>query len=175
MSRARKLLNLIEAADYLQIVNKTARSAGAVGKRAIVPRYVASIATPSDKILDYGAGPKAIHTEMLRNQGLDVTAWEIGKNFVKGVHDINALKRTYDIVYASNVLNVQPSKKYIEKVVSRISKLVRPGGKFVCNYPISPRKSDVSAEELIELLIKYFRKVERCGGTKKAPLLVCFK
>ena len=106
--------------SYANIVTKTARYTGAVGKKAVVPRYVANIASFDDEILDFGSGSKAIHVQMLKNQGFNVTAWDLGKNFVKGIHSPDALKRQYDIVYASNVLNVQPSRKYLDIIVKKL-------------------------------------------------------
>ena len=48
-------------------------------------------------------------------------------------------------------------------------------GKLEVNYPINPRKSDVTEIEIEELLRNNFKMVERVGGSKKAPLFLCVK
>lgn len=123
-------------------VNRTARSAGAVGPGAVVPGIVCRTwygARPIPTVLDYGAGPEAVHSKMLRDCGLDVAAWDIGYNFREGVHDPQALSRTYDVVMASNVLNVQPTPEHLLAVLDELFGLVKPYGMLVCNYPASPR------------------------------------
>ena len=51
------------------------------------------------------------------------------------------------------------------------------GGKFICNYPSSPRKMDLlTARDLEYMLRKTFGgSVERVGGTSSAPLWVVYK
>jgi len=164
--------------DEMEIANKTARAAGAVSARAIVPRYVADIESKhSDKekrkILDFGSGHEAMHTMNLRKQGLNVTAHEFGSNVRKGIHDPNALEKKYNHVFASNVLNVQSSKKMMEQTLDQIHDVLLPGGEFTGNFPESPRKSeDIDADYIEAELKKRFKTVERVKGfgTRKAPL-----
>ena len=50
----------------------TARSVGAVGKNAILPRFISDIdALKAHLILDFGCGAKAIHVRMLRERGYE--------------------------------------------------------------------------------------------------------
>lgn len=79
--------------DEVEIANRTSRSRGAVGKRAIVPRLVPQYASQSDTILDFGAGKDAVHALDLREQGYNVTAYEFGSNVDSKLHDMDALKK----------------------------------------------------------------------------------
>lgn len=54
--------------EELEIANKTSRSLGAVGLKAIVPKYILANAKKSDKILDFGAGKDAQHAINLKLQ-----------------------------------------------------------------------------------------------------------
>ena len=155
----------------MAVATATARSAGAVGRRALVPRRVLAIARPGQSILDFGSGPKAMHTMMLRDAGLDVTAHDFPANVRQGVHDPNALDWQYDIVMASNVLNVQSSNPMLQETVDQLIALRQPGGVIVANFPESPRKLPGATAGRIE---DYFRlrglQPHRVGGTKQAPV-----
>lgn len=162
--------------DEIRIANATSRSSGASVRnkdgslRAVVPKYVESIARKEDKILDYGAGKWAVHTLYLREKGFDCTAYDFGDN-VKYIHDQNALKKQYDIVFASNVLNVCSSLTMLIDTVKEIYNATEENGVAIMNYPSSPRKLvlDVtSMEQVIENVFKY--KIARVGGTKSAPV-----
>ena len=157
--------------DEVEIANKTSRSAGAVSGKAIVPKYVEEHGNKEHHILDFGAGKDAIHAKNLHEKGFNVTAHEFGSNQKRGLHDPEALHKKYDHVYASNVLNVQSSPEMLHKTLDQIHSVIKPGGHFTANLPESPRKHpDLNAEMLHHELSKRFEKVERVGGTKKAPL-----
>jgi len=128
--------------EAVDIANRTSRSRGAVGAKAVTPRVVRSLVkNKSAKILDFGAGKGADHAMSLREDGYDVTAHEFGSNVQPGVHDPDALRNgPYHVVYASNVLNVQSSKAMLRKTLMQIHKALRPGGVFIGNFPMSPRK-----------------------------------
>lgn len=164
--------------EETKVANKTARAAGAVGEKAIVPRHVEDVeAKHGDKehrtILDFGSGDKAAHTQRLRAKGHNVTAHEFGSNQKPGVHDPDALKKQYHHVFASNVLNVQSNKKMMGHTLDQIHKAVKPGGAFTGNFPASPRKAaDIDHNHVEGELKKRFHHVERVKGkgTKSAPL-----
>lgn len=157
--------------EFVRIANLTSRAHGAVGSKALVPRAVQSIATTKDRILDYGAGKHAAHTQYLRDLGFNVTAYDFGANVDPELHDPNALGRKYTLVFASNVLNVQSSVDMLGKTLDQIRSVVAPGGKFVGNLPMTPRKSpDLSANLLKAELLARFQTVERIGGTNQAPV-----
>lgn len=155
--------------NEIEVANKTARSSGAVGVKAIVPKQVRQVAfDKSMTILDFGSGPEAIHTKALREEGFNVTAHEFGAN-VREIHDPKALERTYDIVFASNVLNVQSSKSMLIQTLRDIKGCMHEHSIFICNYPKSLRKGDFSNEEIKSCLRSFFGRV----GDGKGNLYCC--
>lgn len=176
-------MGVVESMDnaYLKTVNSTCRSSGAVGGLALVPRVVPAYARKSDRILDFGAGTNAVQAMGLRAKGYNVTAYEIGNNFNPVYHDSSALKRKYAVVYASNVLNVQPSRVYLNAVLDAVAGVLKADGLFIANYPASPRKCEgLGVAELAGILNRHFSIVQRVKGTKdvpkiSTPLWVCIK
>lgn len=158
----------------IQIANATSRSRGSVGQNAITPKHVASIAKKTDKILDFGAGKDALHTMTLRKLGFNVTAHEFGSNFNNIIHSEDALAYKYDLVFASNVINVQNSENMLIETLSSINNIVNDGGKFIFNFPSSPRKGfvgEITTDELLAIVRRYFREIKIVGGSKRAPLV----
>lgn len=136
-----KFCEAFKSEDIL-VANATSRNTGAVGAKALVPRMVAQLAAPEDRILDFGAGKDAAHAARLRaDNNLNVTAWEFGSNFNPELHDRLALSKKYDIVYASNVINVQNSVQMLRDTLRQIHNTLKPGGIFIGNLPFEPRKN----------------------------------
>jgi len=158
------------------IANKTSRNTGAVGKNAIVPKYVREYVRDyfyncfSPTILDFGAGKTAAHTQALLDEGYDVIAYEFGKNINLELHNLFALAQQYDIVFASNVLNVQSSLEMARNTIEQFSSVVNSGGVAIANYPAVPRKMDLTVDGMVNLLLERFETVSKVGGTKQAPL-----
>jgi SAM-dependent methyltransferase len=145
--------------DELEIANRTSRSLGAVGAKALVPRVVRDWLQPTDRVLDFGAGKDAAHAVRLKDEGFDVTAHEFGKNQQPGLHDPNALQAgPYDVVYASNVLNVQSNVKMLTRTLLQIRRALKPGGIFIGNFPKQPRKmgNDFSPADMAAKLSEVF-------------------
>lgn len=162
------------SSSEIAIANSTSRALGAVGAKAITPAYVEKIAKKGHTILDFGAGKAAAHAERLKAAGLKVTAYEFGSNVDRTLHDVNALTRMYDIVYASNVLNVQSTPEMMTKTLQTVRKATKPTGVFVANFPSEPRKMPtLRAADLQAQLLTFFATVERVGGTGQAPLWLC--
>lgn len=163
--------------DEIRIANATSRSNGASTKnkdgsvRAIVPRYVAQYINKEESLLDFGAGRDAVHTQWLRDQGFDVTAYDFGENCVNGLHDKDALNKQYKVIMASNVLNVQSSMNMLLETLRQMCNSLECGGTLIMNYPASPRKMDLTAKELESIIEKVLMcEVAREGGTYSAPL-----
>lgn len=161
----------------IKIANATSRSNGAsaINKdgsiRAIVPKYVAEHINKEDSVLDFGAGKGAVHTKWLREEGFNVTAYDFGENCIEGLHDKNALQKQYKVIMASNVLNVNSSMPMLFETLKQIDHSLAPGGEFICNYPASPRKMELVANDLKEIIQSIFKgRIERVGGTSSAPL-----
>ena len=167
--------------EEIKIANATSRSNGASAKnkdgsvRAIVPKYVAEHINKEDSILDFGAGKAALHTQWLKELGFNATAYDFGNNVIEGLHDKDALSKRYKVIMASNVINVSSSLEMLIETLNQINNSLVPGGKFVVNYPSSPRKMDLSAAEMGMVIQNIFGGlVTRVGGTSSAPLwLVC--
>lgn len=43
-------------------------------------------------------------------------------------------------------------------------------GEFICNYPNSPRKMDMTVDDIARIIKEVFGNVEKVGGTKSAPI-----
>lgn len=144
--------------DEIKKANKTCRDNRAVGINAIVPRIIKEMFSPKDQLtfLDYGAGKNAIHTMDLRKEGYDVTAHDFGKNFTKGIHDPNALKKKYDVVFLSNVLNTQCSENMLVETMGEIWTCLKHDGAAIVNYPNAPRLTNFSTEKMEKYLSTVF-------------------
>jgi hypothetical protein len=121
------------------------------------------------RIFDFGAGWRAPHTAHLRAQGLDVTAHDFGRNFTAGVHDPLALSRTYDLVFASNVLNVQCTHRALLATIAQIA-IATCTGRAVANYPACPRKYCVDTRGVDRRLRIFFAEVDRIEDEDSAPV-----
>lgn len=159
--------------EEIKMVNATARTAGAVGAKALVPKAVLKLLQayfpndPSVKVLDYGSGPTAQHAARLREEGYAVTAHEIGDNLRRGVHDFEAMDYYYNLVYASNVLNVLPTREALRAVVEEIRGVcggTAGAGLFVFNYPSSPRKAGLKPVEVLYEVQQRFCMVQALKG-----------
>ena len=163
--------------EEIRVANSTSRTGGASAKnkdgsiRAVVPRYVLSSVNKNDTILDFGAGKGAIHTKWLREHGFDVTAYDFGNNCVEGLHDKDALSKQYKVIMASNVINVSSSYTMLLETLKQMYDSLEYGGTLIMNYPASPRKMDLTAIELENIIKNMFQgKVFRVGGSSSAPL-----
>lgn len=167
-------------AQEIKIAKATSRSAGASvikdGKiRAVVPLWVESNVDKSKTILDFGAGKGATSTKYLLGKGFEATAYDLWCGDGDELLDKYALNRQYDIVFASNVLNVQSSRKMLFETLNQIKQVMNNNGEFICNYPQSPRKMDLKETDIEKILLSMFGFVERIGGTKSAPVWKAIK
>lgn len=162
-------------AQEIKIAKATSRSAGASaikdGKiRAIVPLWVEKNIDKDKTILDFGAGKGATSTKYLLSKGFDVAAYDLWVGNGDELLDKFALNRQYDVVFASNVLNVQSSQSMLIETLSQIKDSMKDNGEFICNYPQTPRKMLLTSEEIERIIIKVFGSVERVGGIRSAPI-----
>lgn len=167
-------------AQEIKIAKATSRSAGASaikdGKiRAIVPLWVEKNINKDKAILDFGAGKGATSTKYLLSKGFDVAAYDLWVGNGDELLDKFALNRQYDVVFASNVLNVQSSQSMLFETLSQIKDSMKDNGEFICNYPQTPRKMLLSETDIEGFLLSIFSSVERVGGTKSAPIWKAIK
>jgi len=145
--------------EEMEIANKTSRTSknsGAVSDNAVVPKFVIQYTNKNDLILDYGAGKYPLHALRLKEKGYNVKSHDFGRNFNSEFHDNDALDNQYDVIYASNVLNVQSNEEMLKSTIDQIIKLMKKDCLFIANYPSSPRKMELSFNELKDILGEYF-------------------
>lgn len=167
-------------ADEIIAANKTSRNTGAVGMKAITPKYVREYVDNNYdkgtcKILDFGAGKTAAHARALVEDGYYCLAHEFGDNVDPRYHCGLAMLYEYDVVYASNVLNVQFLLYMFQETIKQIKSVMKDDGVFIANYPMAPRKMSAAAYQMRELLQNYFKSAVMVGGTKTAPILLMEK
>jgi hypothetical protein len=166
-------------------MNKTCRSKGAVGKDPLCYQWFREASGDLDKkstaILDFGAGKDLPHTKKLRRLGWDVEALEFGDNVTDEHIRLGDVpirpggEGFYDVVIASNVLNVQTSERMMRRTMLQIIGCARRRGTIIVNYPLSPRKTDIDADSVERRLKRRGLAVLRVGGTKKAPVWECMR
>lgn len=147
--------------EEIKIANATYRRKGSSvfdkdgNIRSVVARFVSNSISKDKKILDFGCGSEFIQGKYLRGLGFDVSAWDFGENKPKECVDALA-EETYDVVYASNVLNVISSMSMLMETLDQIYSCLKDGGMFIANYPQSPRKMAVSEKEMKKIIEKKF-------------------
>ena len=164
--------------EEIEKANRSSRSSGAVGPNAVTPRmvlqYIKDSGNRDVKILDFGSGKDAKHTYALRELGLDVTAHDFQSNIRDDHHDPHALNRQYDIIFASNVLNVQGSEMMLRRTIQDVMIALKDEGVFIANFPSSPRYYFESARDAKDILEDYFNISlihGSDGGKSSAPVL----
>lgn len=132
-------------------MNRTARRTGAIGYNAVVPRLVKQMLAKGEYVLDYGCGKSTAHGDAIaRETGASVDFYDIGANG-RGEQLFRAMKGDYDLVYASNVLNVQPNGAAIFAVLCELRDSVHRAGVIVFNYPTAPRHSTATNAEVVSM------------------------
>lgn len=160
--------------EEIKIANETSRTSkkpGAIGTKPVVVSFVEKIACFGDFILDFGAGKYPLHALQLKDKGFHVKAYEFGNNFDPKYHDENALSFKYDIVYASNVLNVQSSHSMLTNTLLQVKSAMRANSIFIANYPAAPRKLNLSKKEIKSILLESFYVNELGKNTMMMRLL----
>jgi hypothetical protein len=167
--------------EEIIIANRTSRNGAAIGTKALTPRVVRqylednNIDKETTTILDFGAGKAAAHAQAFVADGWGCLAYEFGDNIDPRVHCELALLNKYDIVYASNVLNVQSSLHMFEETIEQIKSVMKPDSVFFANYPLQPRKMSAAEWQMREMLAQHFTSVIWVGGKKNAPVLLMKK
>ncbi len=162
-------------AEQIEIANKTSRNSAAIGKKAITPAYVRQYIKDNlnmdASILDYGAGKTAAHAQAMVEDGYQCLAWEFGNNTDPRYHCELAMMNVYDVVYASNVLNVQSSMDMLLETIAEVKKVTNSKSVFIANFPADPRKMEhLTTGAMLAVLESHFTTVTRVGGTARAPL-----
>jgi hypothetical protein len=162
-------------AEEIKVANKTSRNSPAVGAKALTPKMARmymenNFKKDEARILDFGAGKHAIHAQAFVADGWDCQAYEFGDNVDPNIHSLFALSDKYDLVYASNVLNVQSNLTMLVETIMQIKAVMKEGAVFYANYPLEPRKSKMNAEAVRLVLQQHFDNVMWIEGKKNAPV-----
>lgn len=102
----------------------------------------------SGTVLDYGAGRKAIFAKKL-SEIHPVDAYDIGENFNENHVELTP----HDVIYASNVLNVQETPEMLDATLREIRANC---SMFIFNYPQAPRVMGMSKEDMLIKVSEYF-------------------
>jgi hypothetical protein len=149
--------------DYIKFVNRTYSKP--FSQRQVLPKFVIAqsnnfINSKNMRVLDYGAGKDIYGTKILRDAKCfrEVVAYDIGDNFVEGLHDKYVLNNKYksdwyDIAMLSNVINVQPSISDIISVLEDVKSCMKPKAFIYCNLPDFPRKSEIT-ESMLHVILR---------------------
>lgn len=143
--------------DETERAIRSARSTGAVGKNAIVPRIIPHLANKTNLILDFGCGKDMIHVKALKEEGYIIE----GYDFSLPKTNEFLISGYYDIIYLSNVLNVQSSEKMLEDLIETVWMCLRSQGFVIANYPKDPRYLGWSTTKMVEWLQENFISVVR--------------
>jgi len=132
-------------------------------EKTTVGTHVLENAKKDDAILDYGAGPQATQTKRLKDAGFkNVTAHDLPESRVSEHHTEDALDNKYDVVMASNVLNVQETDKDLTDTLKEMGKVLKEGGHIIANFPQEPRKhKDIQTSDQLESKLKDQFNVEK--------------
>lgn len=130
------------------------------GRGPVVARYVVRHLRPGkERLLDFGAGAAALQVRALLRLGYRVDGYDVpsspadlespspavrsrAKSYLDALEDevlVDTLEDPYDVVLASNVLNVQTSLARLRETLGEIRGALRPGGVLVANLPEEPR------------------------------------
>ena len=138
---------------------RTARSNGAVGKNAILPKFISEFEGAKEHlVLDFGCGKDAIHVQMLRKKGFEY-AYGIDLHPLTDSNlEANNGSLPWYLVYASNVLNVQPTRTTLNCTICKLSDYAKQGVAYL-SYPKTPRKLKLTDSQMEEILSPFFKAV----------------
>ena len=124
-------------------------------------------------VLDFGSGLFPSEALKLQSKGYNVTLHEFGNNFLPDVHSKVALDYKYDIILASNVINVQSSSNMLKLTLSLMADSLKAGGSIILNYPPYPNLLKLSKEELEKIFSKFFsfKQIKKYNNLYKLQLL----
>jgi hypothetical protein len=164
-----------------------------MNKGPVIARFVAEHLEPdAESILDFGCGPAAIQTRALQGLGYNIVGFEWpppagdrsarGDDYAESVADgvilPDALRYTYDVVVASNVLNVQPTWGCFWTTLMTLAPAV--GGVFYTNLASSPRRiwdngrqGDKQLESMLGVAFEYVTRLEYSVAGSKDWVWAC--
>lgn len=123
----------------------TGKKGGATALNSVITRHLLctnQFDPSTTHILDFGAGSRAIQSHRLREKYPYIDAYDFPQVMANAptLFNANAMRKPYDLVIASNVLNVQQSQLMLEATVNQLFCATRPGGTLILNIPRDPIK-----------------------------------
>ena len=116
---------------------------------AILPNKIFKRINKYSKItlLDFGCGKDAYWAKEFRRElSVHCDGLDLDCNSSVGAPRLER----YDIVFASNVLNVQETEEQLEETIKQIVTFCKNRGNFEWNYPDSPRKLNLDNKGMVE-------------------------
>ncbi len=102
---------------------------------------------------------------------MNVTAYDFGTNLTP-IHNPFALSYKYNVVFASNVINVQTSMEMLDTTLKQMFKASLDS--VIFNYPRSPRKlPQLSAQFISDYVQEHFTMDISIVKGKVAPIFHC--
>ncbi len=144
--------------DFIIKSNRTCRDNGAIGKDAIVPKWIAAHCENKHFpiVLDFGAGKKMKHVHSLRTQGFSsVSGYEFGEN-VTDDHIKVLRPKFFHIVYASNVFNTHSNALMSAQALHLIKNTLVNHYHFVFNLPNKPNYFWTNRQAFLNLVTEVF-------------------
>lgn len=173
----------IASDDEMDIARKTSRTQrydpelkkGRGLNDAIVPSFAMNIALKTQMVLDFGAGKHPFYVMKYRDMGFNIYGWDLPEsmryweeNYEEEIRPPDGLSGQFDLVYASNVMNVAPNENFLRRMtLDTIKRALKPSGIYIGNYPASPRKNPEMTPAMLKgILEEYFMGVQYFNDKK---------
>ena len=167
-------VNIARKTSRTQKYNPEVTKGRGIGE-ALVPSFAMNLALKTQTVLDFGAGKHPFYVMKYRDIGYDIYGWDLPdsmryweENYEEEIQPPGGLNKQFDMVYASNVMNVAPSEEFLRRMtLDTIKSALKNGGMFIGNFPASPRKNpEMTPKRLYEILGEYFEGVQYFNDKK---------
>lgn len=100
-------------------------------------------------VLDFGAGPYRRYTKQLArdNPATQIDGYDLG--------DTYPTAGAYDLIFLSNVINVQRIEDELQALFQELWDLAGPHTYILINYPKEPRKLGLNIQDMRERLLSF--------------------
>lgn len=127
---------------------------------------------PDAKVLDFGAGKNPFLAKHFKKMGFAIDAHELAQNNNKEHDDVAGEK--YDLVIASNVLNIQQTLSNLRKTLNQIFKFTKKDGMLFATVPDQPNENLFTIGKFKGEMLKKFAKVV-CTKINTGTLMQAYK
>lgn len=153
----------------------TARGKGAIGRHPLCYREAARRAPRiyahkkrKLTLLDYSCGTGDQAAQLLQDLTTEgIKALIVHYDLHPSYRDPARDGRRYDLVIASNVLNVQETEEQLSRTLQHLHNIsLHSGCQVLCNYPNNPRKLGINLATLLERIEAAGFTISRAHGYK---------